>query len=61
MPYKNPEDKKLYRERNKEKIKELNKQWRENKFKCPCGSCVSRQHKAEHLRTKKHLDYENNK
>ena len=50
-----------YRQNNKEKIAEYHKQRRAEKITCECGSIVSRPLLARHRRTKKHIDYINNK
>lgn len=57
----------FYRKENKEKIKDnyeknkdkINEKKRE-KFNCECGSSYTYNHKSEHMKTKKHLNYINN-
>jgi uncharacterized protein (DUF3084 family) len=44
--------KKEYQEANKERLQEKNKQ----KFICECGAETTVQHKARHLKTKKHIE-----
>ena len=62
------ESDKAYREANKEKISEKKKEYREankekirekqlEKFNCPCGGKYTYSHKAEHLKSKKHLNF----
>jgi hypothetical protein len=60
------EQKKQYRERTKEHIKEKRKQdYHENKDKltekhdCQCGGCYITNHKAQHFKTSKHLQWVN--
>ena len=68
----NKENKKMYdkeyREDNKEKIKDYSKQWRTDnkkkqneKFDCGCGGIYQRQHKSQHIKTKKHIKFIENK
>jgi hypothetical protein len=47
------EHKKIYRENNKDKIKEHKRQ----EFNCECGSSCYLDHKARHLKTKKHQEF----
>ena len=61
---KNNENQKLYYQDNKDKYNEYNKQYRElhqdkinEKFVCECGGKYNNNHKAEHLKTKKHLKF----
>jgi hypothetical protein len=58
------EGKKQYYENNIDHIKETNKQYKDNnkeyyrtKFKCICKGCYTRDHKAKHFKTKKHINY----
>ena len=44
---------KVYREKNKERIKLI----KSKKFNCECGGKYTQCHKARHLKTKKHLKY----
>jgi len=44
---------KKYEEENKEKIKEK----KCKKYKCDCGTILSKNNKSRHNKTKKHLDY----
>ena len=44
---------KVYRENNKDKIKEQ----KGANFNCECGGKYTNTHKARHLKTKKHLEY----
>ena len=46
---------KTYYENNKEKVKEREKN--KEKFHCSCGSIITQNAKARHLKTKKHLSY----
>lgn len=66
------EVKKQYRENNKEQISEQNKKWREvNKeliseqkkqtMECECGSTHRISDKQRHMRTKKHINFMENK
>jgi len=51
---------KTYYEKNKEKLKERNSknvEERKKKIKCECGSVISKAHKSNHLKSKKHLEY----
>jgi len=48
---------KEYYETNKDKIKEK----RNENFNCDCGGCYIYNSKSRHYKTKKHIDYENNK
>jgi len=43
----------LYREKNKERIKAK----KSKKYNCECGGKYTHDHKAEHLRSKKHQEY----
>ena len=63
---------KVWSENNKCKLDEYKKEWYENnkkrllerakeKFECECGSILTRQCKARHLKSKKHQDYLLNK
>jgi len=58
----------LYREKNKEKLSNLNKEWRKNnmeenklkrsrKVECECGTTYSHNDKARHLRSQKHQKF----
>jgi hypothetical protein len=58
------ESQKEHYKNNKETKKETNKQYYENnkiyfqtKFKCICGSCYTRNHKFNHVKTLKHINY----
>ena len=64
------ESKKKYYQNNKEKINEKDKEYRKKnkekiaekrkeKYKCACGSILTKNHKLRHERTKKHQDYIN--
>jgi hypothetical protein len=64
----NKEDIKEYRETNKEHNKEYIKEYRETnkekinekrseKFDCDCGGKYTQNHKARHLKSKKHIDF----
>ena len=53
-----------YREENKEKIKQYNSKYKQEnkellneKFNCECGGKFTKQHKATHLKTKKHQSF----
>jgi hypothetical protein len=55
---------KEYRERTKEQQADRQKQekvkaWRNTKVECPCGGSYTNCHKAEHLKSMRHLEYEN--
>ena len=74
--YKNNCDKirmksKEYREKNIDKIRQYQKEYREknkdklNEYKklvvnCECGSCIKKANLAEHLKSKKHIEFINN-
>lgn len=59
-PEKVKESRKKYDETHKEEIKESQKKYREahkEKTTCECGGCYTYRHKAEHFRTKRHIDH----
>jgi hypothetical protein len=51
--------KKVYYEKNKEKIRIINKEkYNQNKFKIPCNICnlqISKVYYSKHLKTSKHI------
>ena len=62
MPYKNPEDRKAYYNKNKERIQEYQKEWKERnkekqqeKITCPCGGCFLKRNKKQHEKGIEHL------
>ncbi len=50
-----------YRQNNKEKFKEYDKKRVRNEILCECGSTTNTRYLKRHQRTKKHLDFINNK
>ena len=57
------EQSKDYYQRTKEHIQEYQKSdtakaWKNTKVECPCGGSYTNCHKAEHLKSIRHLDYE---
>ena len=60
------ESKKQYRKNNRQKIKEINKQYYQQnkecinqKHQCPCGGHYSNANKSRHLKSKKHQNFIN--
>lgn len=49
---------KEWREDNKERIALQNAKYRKEKFTCACGGKYTKDHKSQHMKTKKHKDYE---
>ena len=41
---------------NKETIYEKSKEWKSTKVECVCGGCYTKAHKAEHEKSKKHIN-----
>ena len=42
---------------NKEKIQEQAKEWKCTKLSCSCGGKYTNAHKAEHLKSQRHVKY----
>ena len=54
----NKENWSIYYTNNKDKIIDQKREWN-IKVKCECGAEIHKTHKADHLKTKKHLDFIN--
>ena len=46
--------------KNKQKIKEYNKQQSAKRFECDCGVMYSYKHKSRHMKSQKHINFINN-
>jgi len=57
----NKDKMKEYRKENKNRINETKREYNKKKIICECGSIISRGGKTNHKKTKKHLDYIDNK
>jgi len=50
---------KKYRDANKDSAQARGKEYRKIRYACSCGSEVSLAHKHDHLKTKKHIEWQN--
>jgi hypothetical protein len=50
---------KTYRDANKDSAQARGKEYRKIRYTCSCGSEVSLAHKHDHLKTKKHIEWQN--
>ena len=58
MPFKNPEDLKTWRIKYNEDNKDKIKQYKYKKIECVCGGKYDMNHRARHMKSKKHQKYE---
>ena len=50
---------KKYRDANKDSAQAYSKEYRKIRYTCSCGSEISFAHKHDHLKTKKHIEWQN--
>ncbi len=55
------DNKKVIRGRYEERKEEINDERRKEKYTCECGSTLTKNHKARHEKTKKHIKFINSK